>query len=98
MQECMGGLRLRSARSGAGPFILGVMNRREALHLAAAGVLAACHPPKIPKPAALLGVRGVCFDLFTLFDPRAVETVAASIVPDAPSFCEAWRGRQFQYA
>lgn len=43
-------------------------------------------------------MRAICFDLFTLFDPRFVVTVAADLVPDAASFCEAWRTRQFQYA
>jgi 2-haloacid dehalogenase len=45
-----------------------------------------------------MAIRGVCFDLFTLFDPRSVVQVAAEHVPDAPAFCEAWRARQFQYA
>lgn len=98
MQKCLARMRLRWARFRARPFIVLGMNRRDVIHLAAAGVLAACNPPKTPKPAAASSVRGVCFDLFTLFDPRAVEAAAASIVPDAPAFCEAWRGRQFQYA
>jgi 2-haloacid dehalogenase len=43
-------------------------------------------------------IRAICFDLFTLFDPRSVVDVAQSILPDAESFCELWRSRQFQYA
>ncbi|HEX9641675.1 MAG TPA: haloacid dehalogenase type II [Candidatus Krumholzibacteria bacterium] len=51
----------------------------------------------MPQPRAKIGA--ICFDLFTLFDPRSVETVARSIVGDAAGdFCEAWRARQFQYA
>ncbi len=48
-----------------------------------------------PRPK----IRGVCFDLFTLFDPRSVVAVAREVAGDrAAELCEAWRGRQFQYA
>jgi 2-haloacid dehalogenase len=44
-------------------------------------------------------VRAICFDLFTLFDPRSVEGVVAdALTTDAKAFTEAWRQRQFQYA
>jgi 2-haloacid dehalogenase len=44
-------------------------------------------------------IRAICFDLFTLFDPRSVTAVARGIVPDAAAeLCEAWRVRQFEYA
>jgi len=44
-------------------------------------------------------VRAICFDLFTLFDPRSVEGVVAAAVPsEASAFTDAWRTRQFQYA
>jgi 2-haloacid dehalogenase len=43
-------------------------------------------------------VRGICFDLFTLFDPRGVVQVAKEVVGDrAAELCEAWRSRQFEY-
>jgi 2-haloacid dehalogenase len=44
-------------------------------------------------------VRAICFDLFTLFDPRSVVEVVREVVPNrSPEFAEAWRNRQFQYA
>lgn len=48
---------------------------------------------KRPKIAAL------CFDLFTLFDPRSVVEVARSVARErAGPLCETWRVRQFEYA
>jgi 2-haloacid dehalogenase len=44
-------------------------------------------------------LRAICFDLFTLFDPRSVVGAARGIVGlGADELCEAWRQRQFQYA
>ncbi|HTV24072.1 MAG TPA: haloacid dehalogenase type II [Polyangiaceae bacterium] len=44
-------------------------------------------------------IRGICFDLFTLFDPRSVVRVAETFVDKgAAELCEAWRVRQFEYA
>jgi len=44
-------------------------------------------------------IRAICFDLFTLFDPRSVVRVAETLVPEgAAELCEAWRVRQFEYA
>ncbi len=41
----------------------------------------------------------MCFDLFTLFDPRSIVKAAEAFVPDgAAELCEAWRSRQFEYA
>lgn len=76
-----------------------------AASLLSSGLVAACSPasPAVAAPAAPLPgrrrkIRGICFDLFTLFDPRSVVTVAASIVGEqAPALCEAWRLRQFEY-
>jgi 2-haloacid dehalogenase len=52
-----------------------------------------------PRSGARRAIRGICFDLFTLFDPRSVVRVAQTIVPDrAAELCEAWRTRQFQYS
>lgn len=43
-------------------------------------------------------IRAICFDLFTLFDPRGVVEVATSVVGEhAAALCEAWRVRQFEY-
>jgi 2-haloacid dehalogenase len=44
-------------------------------------------------------IRAICFDLFTLFDPRSVVAVARTIVGErAAELCETWRTRQFQYS
>jgi 2-haloacid dehalogenase len=44
-------------------------------------------------------IQAICFDLFTLFDPRSVVEVARTFVPEqAAELCEAWRLRQFEYA
>ena len=44
-------------------------------------------------------IRGICFDLFTLFDPRSVQEVAKTVVGEgANELCEAWRVRQFEYS
>jgi 2-haloacid dehalogenase len=44
-------------------------------------------------------IRAICFDLFTLFDPRSIVQVATTVVGDRGSeLCEAWRGRQFEYS
>lgn len=82
------------------------MQRREFLVHGATGVLIGCSPalsvaPASPrsKPEARAPIRGVCFDLFTLFDPRSVVEVARAISPErAVALCEAWRVRQFEYA
>jgi 2-haloacid dehalogenase len=43
-------------------------------------------------------IRGICFDLFTLFDPRSVVEAAKPFVADqAAALCETWRTRQFEY-
>lgn len=51
-----------------------------------------------PKPGKRAPIRGICFDLFTLFDPRSVVAVAETVAPGRGSeLCESWRSRQFQY-
>jgi len=84
------------------------MSRRDFLQLVPwvlGGPLAACAPvglvagPPQPPPRPRRKLRAICFDLFTLFDPRSVEQVAASVVGEhASELCEAWRVRQFQYS
>jgi 2-haloacid dehalogenase len=66
---------------------------------------AACRPAPLAATSApgaagpRRKIRAICFDLFTLFDPRGVVQVAASVVgSQAPEFCEAWRTRQFEYS
>jgi 2-haloacid dehalogenase len=87
------------------------VSRRDFLQLAcgaAAGTLLACASgAPTPAPAAAPGarpptrqkIRAICFDLFTLFDPRSVVAVAEGVVAGrGAALCEAWRGRHFQYA
>jgi 2-haloacid dehalogenase len=53
----------------------------------------------VVSPSAAGAPRAICFDLFTLFDPRSVGAVVKEVVPnDSAEFAEAWRSRQFQYA
>jgi 2-haloacid dehalogenase len=88
------------------------MSRRDFLHLlpmvgipgllAGAGATgcAPAMPPAAPpvERGPRRKIRAICFDLFTLFDPRAVVQVATTVVGDrAPELCEAWRVRQFEY-
>jgi 2-haloacid dehalogenase len=52
-----------------------------------------------PTSRPRVAVRAICFDLFTLFDPRSVVEEARAALPDgAVELCEAWRVRQFEYA
>lgn len=88
------------------------MSRRQFLHaLSGAATFAlggGCSPatPMAAAPADAAQpagprrkIRGICFDLFTLFDPRSVVAVARAIVGEAgPALCETWRVRQFEYA
>lgn len=95
----------------ASAHILPRMFRRTFLQLipgvAAGGALACAHQGAEAGPRASTALttkpreklRAICFDLFTLFDPRSVVGAARSVVGDgAGEFCEAWRARQFQYA
>lgn len=81
------------------------MSRRQFLRLAAgAGLLGACRPKTAatasqPPLRGRPEIRGICFDLFTLFDPRGVERVAEAVAPgQAEALCRDWRVRQFEYA
>lgn len=85
------------------------MSRRDFLKvfptMGVSGLLSGCAPAAPAVGAAARAssggrrkLRGICFDLFTLFDPRSVVTVATAIVGEqGPSLCEAWRSRQFEY-
>jgi 2-haloacid dehalogenase len=107
MQKCMGRMRgSRIDRNGARAHAR-IMARREFLQLlssvAALGLLGSCTPPKPPirtaMPTQRTKIRAICFDLFTLFDPRSVVAIAQTLVPErAHELCEAWRVRQFEYS
>jgi len=64
------------------------------------GALAGCAiTTAVGAPTPRRKLRAICFDLFTLFDPRGVVTVAQRYFPDrAAALCDAWRARQFEYA
>lgn len=70
------------------------------------GVALACSPraavsaPVPPaNPRAPRTIEAICFDLFTIFDPRSVVRVAERYVPEgANELCAEWRSRQFQYS
>jgi 2-haloacid dehalogenase len=55
--------------------------------------------PPLANAARRREIRGICFDLFTLFDPRGVIAETRKALPEgAEELCEAWRSRQFQYS
>ena len=86
------------------------MSRRSFLELCSAGlfgtVAVACVPRRAIGKAAPTTphaprskIQAICFDLFTLFDPRSVVSVAERYVPQgAGELCAEWRNRQFQYS
>lgn len=69
-------------------------------HGAGLGALAGCATAaRLQAPVPRARIRAICFDLFTLFDPRGVVAVAKRYLPEqAAELCEAWRSRQFEYA
>ena len=67
------------------------------------GLMAACRgalvPPRSPASAVRTRIRAVCFDVFTLFDPRSVERAAHAVIGEqASALCKSWRTRQFEYS
>jgi 2-haloacid dehalogenase len=52
-----------------------------------------------PSPAKGPKIRGICFDLFTIFDPRSVARAADAIAPGRGlELWNAWKIRQFEYS
>jgi 2-haloacid dehalogenase len=102
MHKCMGCMRIRGIDNAAAPAIMPHMNRRDFLHSipGATLTLAAASPdPSNPPRRARSRIRAICFDLFTLFNPRSILKVAERFVPaKAAELCESWRVRQFEYA
>lgn len=84
------------------------MHRLEFLNLllgagaASSGLLGCASSPAVAaaRPAGTQPkIAALCFDLFTLFDPRSVVDVARRISPEhAVALCDTWRVRQFEYA
>lgn len=51
------------------------------------------HAAKAPK------IRGICFDLFTIFDPRSVARAVDGFVPGrGQELWNVWKTRQFEYS
>jgi 2-haloacid dehalogenase len=64
-----------------------------------AAASSAAPPPGSPGAPSRRKIRAICFDLFTIFDPRSVVKVATTIAGErAAELCEAWRSRQFEYS
>jgi len=80
------------------------MSRREFLSLVSAAIAAETFaaPPLAgspPSPAQSPKIRGICFDLFTIFDPRSVAHAAEALVPGrGMELWNAWKTRQFEYS
>ena len=56
-------------------------------------------PARHAQPPPRTKINAICFDLFTIFDPRSVVTTAERYVPEGASeLCAEWRSRQFQYS
>ena len=106
MQKCMGALHTTAIDLSAARLHVCRMHRRHFLLGSGAFSVACAAGPTIPpaspaEPARspARGVAAICFDLFTLFDPRSVVGVAESFAPGSgASLCETWRTRQFQYS
>lgn len=75
---------------------------------AAGSMLAGCGAPceAMPRLASAVsaqqpkpGIQAICFDVFTLFDPRSVQRVLRDVAPEqADALWGAWRSRQFEYS
>ncbi|HEY3254413.1 MAG TPA: haloacid dehalogenase type II [Polyangiaceae bacterium] len=100
----MPGMRSCSLDGGDGAAHGFGMSRRKFLSLvtsvAAAETLAgsawAAAPTKVAKAVK---IRAICFDLFTIFDPRSVARAADAIAPGhGLPLWNAWKTRQFEYS
>ena len=80
------------------------MSRRRFLGLVSGAV--ACQSLALPAaagtpmhPTRASKIRAICFDLFTIFDPRSVARAADAIVPGrGMELWSAWKVRQFEYS
>ena len=110
MQNCIPLMPPSAIDGGASEAQALPMSRRDFLALlpgAGAAGLLACAPgaqrlaqsPPQGEPRPRRRIRAICFDLFTLFDPRTVVEAARELIgPQADALCEAWRTRQFEYS
>jgi len=79
------------------------MSRRKFLSLltgvAAASSVARAGWATPPNVVRTQKIRGICFDLFTIFDPRSVARAADSFAPGrGQELWNVWKVRQFEYS
>ena len=78
------------------------LDRRDFIHLTAAGVLARTPLSRIATLAAgsaqYKGYKAVAFDAFPIFDPRPIAALGETLFPGrGAELSNAWRTRQFEY-
>ena len=75
------------------------LDRREFIHLTAAGVLARTPLSRFGTLAAgSARYRAVAFDAFPIFDPRPIAALGETLFPGrGADLSNAWRARQFEY-
>lgn len=75
------------------------MNRRTFVRAIAVGMAtAACSRAARPVATHSARIRAVAFDLFTIFDPRAIDAaVAAELPDDGAELARLWKLRAFEY-
>jgi 2-haloacid dehalogenase len=78
------------------------LDRRDFIHLTAAGVLARTPLSRLATLAAgsarYKGYKAVAFDAFPIFDPRPIAALAETLFPGrGAELSNAWRTRQFEY-
>ena len=79
------------------------MSRRNFVGLVTLLGAQALTPPAFPSPPSAPRrsgpIRGLCFDLFTIFDPRSVAVAAEAVAPKRGlELWSVWKTRQFEYA
>ncbi|MBU1265322.1 MAG: haloacid dehalogenase type II [Gammaproteobacteria bacterium] len=76
-----------------------LLNRREFIKLAAAGIAAhilTSNP--LARAATSPKIKAIAFDAFPIFDPRPIFTLAEQLFPGrGAELSNAWRTRQFEY-
>lgn len=101
VRERMGAIRSLRSRASRRHRSLRGMQRRAFLGAMAVGA-AACGGGAVglrPPSAEPAAIRGVAFDLFTIFDPRSADAAVSALFPSASAGLPlAWRTRAFEHA
>lgn len=107
MQQCMELMHNRRLFVAAAAGTVACMSRRNFLRVLGATALTAACGPSIRSVASRAGaqtqtsrraVRAVTFDLFTIFDPRAVEQRVNALLGNTEGFAATWKSRLFEYS